>query len=176
MKPKPPMCFLWPSAQLCPWVWVKCTTGQPTQQVLWLVHTWPCWGSRWNSPNLSFLIWKILTAASHLSGLLGGLKETMIASSEHIVLKTWKQSYGRFFADHFNMIARSGYPKITLHFFKLNYNSWLLRAFVAVCGLSLVGFREQGLLSKGGARASHCCGFSCCRARALELSSCGTWA
>ena len=26
------MCFLWPSAQLCPWVRVKCTLGQPTQQ------------------------------------------------------------------------------------------------------------------------------------------------
>ena len=34
------------------------------------------------------------------------------------------------------------------------------------------------LLSSCGVQASHCCDFSCCRARALEhrLSSCGTWA
>ena len=45
--------------------------------------------------------------------------------------------------------------------------------------------REQGLLSRFGVRASHCGGFSCCRARTLGtwasvagacgLSSCGAW-
>ena len=38
--------------------------------------------------------------------------------------------------------------------------------------------RERRLLSRGGAWASHCCGFSCCRARALGnvgFSSCSTW-
>ena len=38
---------------------------------------------------------------------------------------------------------------------------------------------EQGLLSSCGGRASHCSGFSCCRAQALGhtgFSSCSTWA
>ena len=38
---------------------------------------------------------------------------------------------------------------------------------------------KQGPLSGCGARASHCSGFSCCTARALErsdFSGCGTWA
>ena len=36
----------------------------------------------------------------------------------------------------------------------------------------------MGLLSSCDAQASHCCGFSCCRARALGragVSSCGSW-
>ena len=38
---------------------------------------------------------------------------------------------------------------------------------------------KQGLLSSCSARASHCYGFSCCKAWSLEhagFSSCGTWA
>ena len=44
---------------------------------------------------------------------------------------------------------------------------------MAVWALSSCG--QQGLLYSCGARASHCGGFSCCRAQALEqgLSSCG---
>ena len=37
---------------------------------------------------------------------------------------------------------------------------------------------EGGLHSSGGALASHCSGFSCCREKALEhagFSGCGTW-
>ena len=40
-------------------------------------------------------------------------------------------------------------------------------------------FGEQGLLSSCSVQASHCGGFSCCRAQALGHSgfcSCGTWA
>ena len=58
---------------------------------------------------------------------------------------------------------------------------WLRWVFVAACGLSLVA--ASGATLRCGARASHCGGFSCCRARALgawasvvvarRLSSCG---
>ena len=47
-----------------------------------------------------------------------------------------------------------------------------------LCGLSS-NFSEQGLATLlWCARASHCDGFSCCRARALghsDFSSCGSW-
>ena len=54
---------------------------------------------------------------------------------------------------------------------------WLCWVFIAACGLSPVA---------ASVRASHCSGFSCCRAQALGarasvvvargLSSCGSWA
>ena len=40
-------------------------------------------------------------------------------------------------------------------------------------------FGESRLVSSCGGRASHCSGFSCCRAGALghsDFSSCGAWA
>ena len=43
---------------------------------------------------------------------------------------------------------------------------WLCWVFVAACGLSLVV--ASGATLRCGAQASHCGGFSCCRARALE--------
>ena len=59
---------------------------------------------------------------------------------------------------------------------------WLCQAFVAVCGLSLVAV--SGATLRCGVQASHCGGFSCCRAWALgarasvvvahRLSSCGS--
>ena len=61
---------------------------------------------------------------------------------------------------------------------------WLRWVFVAACGHSLVA-ASRGY-SSCGARASHCSGFSCCRAQALgawasvvvacRLSSCGSQA
>ena len=53
---------------------------------------------------------------------------------------------------------------------------WLRWVFVAAHGLSLVAAR--GATLSCGAQASHCGGFSCCGARALErrLSSCGAQA
>ena len=58
-----------------------------------------------------------------------------------------------------------------------------LRTFGRAGSLLLLGLfpscDEQGLLSSCGARASHCSGFSCCRARALGyscFSSCVSWA
>ena len=69
-------------------------------------------------------------------------------------------------------------------FFFLLFIFWLCWVFVAACGLSLVA-ASRGYLHCG-ARASHCSGFSCCRAQALGarasvlvergLSSCGSWA
>ena len=62
---------------------------------------------------------------------------------------------------------------------------WLHWVFVAAHGLSLQ-LRRAGDTLCCGVWASHCGGFSCCRARALgmrasvvaacELSSCGSWA
>ena len=49
--------------------------------------------------------------------------------------------------------------------------SSLLHRLFSSCG-------EPGLLPSCGARASHCGGFSCCRAQALGtvgFSSCSTW-
>ena len=46
------------------------------------------------------------------------------------------------------------------------------------CSWAFSSCGEQGLLSSFGARASHCSGFSCCRAQALghrDFSSCGPW-
>ena len=61
---------------------------------------------------------------------------------------------------------------------------WLLWVFVAACGLSLVA--ASGATLPCGAWASHCGGFSCCKAWALGvwasvvvargLSRCGSWA
>ena len=73
-------------------------------------------------------------------------------------------------------------------FFKLTFKNfiyfWLRWVFVAAHGLSLVVVSGATLYC--GARASHCSGFSCCRAWALGawasavvargLSSCGSWA
>ena len=53
---------------------------------------------------------------------------------------------------------------------------WLLWIFVALSGLPLVEVRGAPLHC--GVRASHCSGFSCCRARAVGcegFSSCSTW-
>ena len=59
--------------------------------------------------------------------------------------------------------------------FKMYFIVWgrvLHWVFIAACRLS--GCSEQGLLSSCGVWASHCSGFSCCRARAaaLRVSSC----
>ena len=46
------------------------------------------------------------------------------------------------------------------------------------CARAFSSCGEQGLLSSWGAQASHCGGFSCCRAWALGhagFSSCGSW-
>ena len=61
---------------------------------------------------------------------------------------------------------------------------WLHWVFVAACGF--LWLRRAGATLRCGARASHCSGFSCCRAQALGaqasvvvvrgLSSCGSWA
>ena len=53
---------------------------------------------------------------------------------------------------------------------------WLCWVFVAAWGLSLVVVSEVTL--RWGAQVSHCSGFSCCGAQALDcsLSSRGTWA
>ena len=53
---------------------------------------------------------------------------------------------------------------------------WLCWVFVASCGISVVA--ESGNYSSCSMLASHCSGFSCCRAQALEhsgLSSYGEW-
>ena len=70
-------------------------------------------------------------------------------------------------------------------FFKISY------LFLAALGLccfmrAFSSCSEQGLLSSCGARAAHCSGFSCCKARVLgaqasavaahRLSSCGSQA
>ena len=69
-------------------------------------------------------------------------------------------------------------------FLKILY-FWLHWVFVAVCRL-FSSCSEQELLSSWGAKASHCGGFSCCRAGTLGqadsvvvecmLSSCSSWA
>ena len=62
--------------------------------------------------------------------------------------------------------------ELAFFFYKFIY----LFLFLAVLGLCSV--RGLSLVAVSGAQASHCRGFSCCRARALErrLSSRGTWA
>ena len=75
----------------------------------------------------------------------------------------------------------SDFCNIMLWFF---FFFWLHWVFVAACGLSLVA--ASGATLRCGARASHCGGFSCCGARALDtqasvvvawgLSSCGAQA
>ena len=50
-------------------------------------------------------------------------------------------------------------------FFLNFFYFWLHWVFIAAHGLSLVAASRATLC--GGARASHCSGFSCCRARAL---------
>ena len=48
-------------------------------------------------------------------------------------------------------------------------NFWLCWFFTAVQGLSLaVSCSKSGLLTSLGARSSHCGGFCCCRAQAVE--------
>ena len=59
--------------------------------------------------------------------------------------------------------------------FKILY-FWLCWVFVASCGISVVA--ESGSCSSCAMLASHCSGFSCCRAQAMEhsgLSSYGEW-
>ena len=54
---------------------------------------------------------------------------------------------------------------------------WLCWVFVATCGLSLVA-ASGGYSLVEVSRASHCDGFSCCRAQApgcLGFNSCGMW-
>ena len=71
------------------------------------------------------------------------------------------------------------FPRSFLFFNKFIYYFmfWLRWVFVAVRGLSLAA-ASGGTTLRCGARASHCGGFSCCRARVLEriLSSCGAQA
>ena len=70
---------------------------------------------------------------------------------------------------------------LVFFFFLINLFIYL---FIYDCARSLLLIRffsscsDQGLLSNCGAQASHCSGFSCCRARALRVgfSSCGSWA
>ena len=73
-------------------------------------------------------------------------------------------------------------------FFKI-YKYTYIFIFGCAGSLLLLGlfsrYGKRGLLSSCGVRASHCSGFSCCRAQALgswasagaalELSSCGVW-
>ena len=71
-----------------------------------------------------------------------------------------------------------------INLFILFYLFWLRWVFVAAHGLSLVA--ASGAALRCGAWASHCDGFSCCGAQALDvqasvvvargLSSCGSWA
>ena len=77
-------------------------------------------------------------------------------------------------------LLRGSHFHLVYRFFKKNFFlSFLLRwVFVAAHGLSLV--QRAGATLHCGARASHCGGFSCCRARASVvvargLSSCGSW-
>ena len=72
-----------------------------------------------------------------------------------------------------------------LHIFiTVFFDNFIYHLFLAVLGLCCcTGFfsscGKRGLLSSCGVLASHCGGFSCCRARALGclgFSSCGTWA
>ena len=70
---------------------------------------------------------------------------------------------------------------VCLFFINLFIYLWLHWVFVAACGLSLAAANGSTLCCS--ARASHCGGFSCCRAWALDawasvavthgLSSCG---
>ena len=75
--------------------------------------------------------------------------------------------------------------EVTTLFFVCLFNFWLRWVFVAARRFSLVAARAGATL-RCGVRASHCGGFSCCRAWALGartsvvvargLSSCGSWA
>ena len=60
----------------------------------------------------------------------------------------------------------------------INFYFWLHQVFVAAHEWGLFQLRRAGATLHRGARASHCGGFSCCRARALGagFSSCGAWA
>ena len=57
---------------------------------------------------------------------------------------------------------------VLLFFIYLFIYFWLHWVFVAVCGLSVV--RQAGATLGCGVRASHCGGFSCCGAQALQCT------
>ena len=73
-----------------------------------------------------------------------------------------------------------------MNLFKVKKIFWItLFIYILGCAGSLSlhrlfsGCSKWGLLSSGDVPASHCCGFSCCRAQALGrggFSSRGTWA
>ena len=80
------------------------------------------------------------------------------------------------------LLGKNVHSSPLLIFKKLFYYKFYLFIFgcagsVAVQAFSSCG--KWGLLCSFGAPASHCCGFSCCRAPAVGhagLSSCDTWA
>lgn len=116
MEPKPPVCLPQPLAQLCPGILGE-VPGQPGCQ------------ARRGAPSLALLGRPLIRAeprfshlknvdssnSAYLGELLGGLKETVLSRSEHIVLNR-SNDYGRSFAKQFSAASRSGYPEITLHF------------------------------------------------------------
>ena len=69
------------------------------------------------------------------------------------------------------------------HLDSLKKNFFLIYSFLVVLSVAVhrlfPSCGKQGLLSSCGAQASHCCGFSFCKAWSLEhagFSGCGTWA
>ena len=96
----------------------------------------------------------------------------LISFISHICIKIFKSK-----------IKKKGNTFLKINLFIYIY-FWLRWVFIAVCGLSLVV--ASGAALHCGARASHCGGFSRCRARApgawasvvvaCRLSSCGTQA
>ena len=71
-------------------------------------------------------------------------------------------------------------PKV---YFLIYFNVYLFGAVLSASSLmhtqGFSSYREWGLLSGSSARASHCSGFSCCRAQALrhgDFRSCHKWA
>ena len=63
--------------------------------------------------------------------------------------------------------------ELTISKVQLLLKKFIFNLFMAVLGLrccvkAFSNCGEQGLLSSCGAPASHCGGFSCCRAQALE--------
>ena len=89
------------------------------------------------------------------------------------------------FADSAKLLTKCGLPTILPSLIqvriKILLDVYLLIWLhcILVIPLSHQESSEQGLLSSCGARASHCCGFSCCRAWAVGhvgSRSCSSWA
>ena len=55
---------------------------------------------------------------------------------------------------------------VAFFFFQDLLYFWLCWVFFFVCGLSLIAESRGCSLVVSSVRASHCCGFSCCRAQA----------